>query len=468
MPEDMPDVPGLAGPEEMMINALDGIYSDFASAAKASGPGAWSAWAKAGLTTAGTIGAAIPGVGPIAKMAAAPLGWLLEKLGQRSEYNAARAQFERCKKLEVLLRESLQPPAMQGRIVSSVTVERLPAYADCNNPADIRRRTVVTPQNEWAPWTFDLNKAGVAFPEARGNCGKGFALKGCGSPPGTGNSHRRRAGGSPCSGGAQFTALLWPWWCGNGPPRPAPFVKRGELQKDVNGLLQALQSAMLRDPVVNAQLDIQKIIDMERDLGRFTGSDMRIRNAGGQSFHITLAQVEAAQALCAAAVNARVSFLKSKGFMKRIESYISHGNRSIDPELYAAFGVPAPGQATATQPGTMPPRMAWPPLMIPVPFPGRKGWFIFVQDPELNKKSAKLISIQKPKRGSFSKKEPAKKPKLAREIILAKKGEPVFESGDVKDKDAKPDDLVSGKKSSAAPVLIAGAAAVALMAMKKK
>jgi len=447
LPTDLPNMAmpdGIANPLSNIRGSLDEVWAPFDAAMQATGPATWSAWTRAGLSAVGKGLSFVPGIGPAAMAGSQVLDWFFEKLGQRDSFQAEESLYTRCKKIEAMLMEGLVPPSLGGAVRASVTIDDLPSYTDCNDPVDPRRRTVVTPQKEWAPWTYSLN-GDVPFRQPSGNCGAGFAVQRCGDPSGTYNKKRRGAGGKRCHGAAQFTALLWPWWCGNGPPRLAPAVCRGgskpqdcHLYSDPNAMLDQLQVMMLGDPLVNAQSDLQKVMLMRDDLETFLGV-LRIENAKGVE-RVTTEQVLAAIGMCDAFINARVTFMKSAEFRDQVTMLAKAKNPSLDLALYRALEIEHPYSK--------------------IPLPKGLPW------PTNNKGS---------KPGA---KPGAKMPERIRDKI-AQSREPVVTGIMIQNPDAKPDPeekpkrkpmpRAGGKGSSMLPIVLAGGAiATGLVIMNKK
>lgn len=320
-----------------VLTQLDSTLAEFSEAAKMEGRDRAFAMAGAGLGALGTASAMIPGVGPFAKAGAAAARWFMDKIKDSLDKKAARSIYERCDRIAIMLRNSISPD--EKYVEARAYVYPVPRYADCR--AQPVSRTVVTVQRHFAPWNI-LAGNRREFPTPKGRCGDPSFPVYCGTPPGTGDICQPfrgvKCGGSVkrCTGAAELTALLYPWWCGNGPPRIAPSIDDSDrnLHRDVNAQLLEYQTRMFFNPYINATVNLQSVLNMMDSLKAFS-SDPRIINGADEEYFIGPDEIGAAIEQCNAFINARVSWMKSVEFNEVITNMIDYP--VLDPLLADAL-----------------------------------------------------------------------------------------------------------------------------------
>lgn len=414
------------------LDSIDDSYQEFKEAAKQSSFALGQEIADMSIDLAGTIAGATP-LGPLASIAGPAMKKVLGFITKIGDNAQIRSEWVRCRKIEVdIVRKHLTG----GQVMANRL--KIPSYTDCTPMHDARRRLVVMPQKHNAPWLWlppGLPSVMYNYPQPEGRVTKGFMVRcGLGSNAGEGNVERNkrrqsRKGMRRPSGYADFTALLYPWWCGNGPPRPAPAINKtsnagNHYFSDPNIRMMAIQQQLLSDPLMNFFVPINSVKLMKASLKLFGAGPKNITNAK-KTKKATDVQVAAAIELCSAFIDARVNFLKSDYGLSVLQDNLH--SPSLDPELKSAFK-------------QKPPRK-------PI------GHLVSLKPREVNALIKKDANERK------------------NELYLAaKRGEPIrlppelmgsigFSNADTDQK----------KSKSAAPVIIVGAAAAAaFMAMKKK
>lgn len=404
------------------LDSLDGFYDEFKAAAKQSSAALGGKIAESTIDLAGTIAGVTP-LGPFASVAGPAMKKVIGWVTKIADNAQIRSQWVRCHEIEVDI--------VQRHLTGGVAFRRrlsIPQYTDCTPTHDPRRRLVVTPQRHDAPWLTvppGLKSAYGSYPVPRGRVKSGFMVHcGAGSNAGEWNVERNKnrqskKGLRRPTGYADFTALLYPWWCGNGPPRPAPAINKksqagNQYFSDPNIIMMAIQQQMLTDPLMNFFTPLAAVQGMRISLQVFGSGSKKIVNAN-ETLYANDLQVGAALDLCSAFIDARVNFLQNEKALKVLANNINAP--SMDPELKEAFfakGSPKP--------------------KVPMRLSG------------LVKKTA-----AEKKGGAY---------------LAAKNGEPIRLSPELMGSLQIKNDGTKNK-SNAAPLLIAGAAAVAFMAMRK-
>lgn len=343
----MPSPEETSGP---LLNAIESLPAEFSQFKKAAFMAQGSIYdqikgAKDVIATG--LGIALPNAAPLINLASTAFDLTMGLAGKIVERNIAEGMNERCRQLTKALRSNLAP---NDRMILMGNDVSLPSYTDCRSAINPRRRTVVTPQTRPAPWrsqtvpmyfpfndTWDVVQRG--YKEPTGNCKSGFAVAFCGN--GRYNKKAPGAGGSRCHGNADFTALLYPWWCGNGPPRPAPAIdwNDGEFYYDPNAMLMGYQQALLTNPALNARVPVEGALNMQAALLTFLEDRMVIEDAAGRVFtadELTVPLMNAAEQ-CRMFVEARQSMMKTGEFQQAVE--LLRNDPYLDPLLQQAVGV---------------------------------------------------------------------------------------------------------------------------------
>lgn len=238
----------------------------------------------------------------------------------------------------------------------------LPWWTDCRGPFKAARlRTVVPPQTRNAPW-HPAGHLGGGYPPARGNCSSGYAV-GCGD--GDGRKRWPGAGGKPCEGYADFSALLFPWWTASQPPGPIPAVRAGDVPNNLNAAFYtidpnpdvlAIQARLLGDLASNVRVPLARVVQARAALLDLRGQD-RVMTVAPASANYTINDraIDAGVAMLDAFIAARAAWVRSTQGRDYLERF---RGGSIDPSATAeaSAGAPKFGIGASSRPPGRPKR----------------------------------------------------------------------------------------------------------------
>lgn len=333
-----------------------------------------------GASTTGAIGmasSALAAASPYVSIAVVAIAGILDLALDIREMHVAMSMFRRAKGVQKMVEDNLGDGIPFANDVATLS------YTDCNRATNIRRRTVVTVQKNRAPW-----RNPGSFRKYQGNCSGGFKVKFC--DHGEGNSKAVGAEGARCYGDVDLSSLLYPWWCGNGPPRPAPLVdasgsisligQKYNYERDPNTTLIVMQQRLLRDAIANALVPGTQVEDARRNLVAFRMGPRKISNAK-ETLTVTEDQINGAIGLCEAFLRARAGFArddKTRAFLaNRFAEASPQLRASIDPLFLQAVMAPNEPRVMVIVPGTIPSKNGRPPDTLgtgePAPAPKKRS-----------------------------------------------------------------------------------------------
>lgn len=313
--------------------------------------------ASSAIGFASSIGVAsqsLAAAGPYVGVAVIAIATILDLALDIRDMQVAMSMFRRAKYVQKMVEDNLGDGIPFANDVATLS------YTDCNKATNIRRRTVVTVQKARAPW----RNAGP-FRKYEGNCSGGFKVKFCSH--GDGNSKAIGAEGARCYGDVDLSSLLYPWWCGNGPPRPAPLVDASgsisligqnyNYERDPNTTLIVMQQRLLRDAVANALVPGTVVQNARRNLVAFRSGSRKISNAK-EILSVTEDQVNGAIGLCDAFLRARAGFVRDAKTREFLASRFAGASpqflASLDPSFLQAVVTPSEPRVMVIIPGSIP------------------------------------------------------------------------------------------------------------------
>jgi len=189
----------------------------------------------------------------------------------------------------------------------------VPSFIDCSDMKDARARTVVPPQKMPAPW-----RNPGSYSQPSGNCGAGYAVW-CNFDHYPHGKKKPGAGGKRCSGKADVSALLYPYWTGARPPGPAPaFFAEGSFERehfgtiDTNADMLAAQSYYLGTCFGNFSVRISDVVRMRNNLQSRVGKYIEMQVADpAQNYVLTDERLAVGITMCDAFIAARAAFVQT-------------------------------------------------------------------------------------------------------------------------------------------------------------
>jgi len=233
----------------------------------------------------------------------------------REFYGIDRRRFDKPVDFDAATLEKLNP----AWAVAFFDRVQLPDYTDCRPTGAARLRPVLPPQKMSAPWYTAADYNGSGYPQPEGNCGKGYAV-GCG-PIGDGRNKWPGAGGKPCKGFADFSALLYPWWVGSLEPGPAPALLAADVPKnltatfyvaDANPPIIAAQAEILGTMESNFRVSLERVVRHRQAMIDLLGKGRTMRVApSSANYRLTDEILNVGITMCDAFIAARASFAAS-------------------------------------------------------------------------------------------------------------------------------------------------------------
>jgi len=189
----------------------------------------------------------------------------------------------------------------------------VPSFIDCTKSTNARARTVVPPQKMPAPW-----RSPGSYPQPSGNCGQGYAVW-CNFDHYPFGKKKPGAGGKRCSGKADVSALLYPFWTGSRPPGPAPaFFPQNASERNYFGVLDtnadmlAAQAYYLGTCYGNFSVRIADVVQMRNNLQAKVGKYLEMEVADpAQNYVLTDERLSVAITMCDAFIAARAAFVQT-------------------------------------------------------------------------------------------------------------------------------------------------------------
>jgi len=292
---------------------------------------------------------AIPGASGIFKLAIQAFNWDKQRAILEGRAAVARGAFDMVYGQENRFNRPSRPlPWRYQRGVGR--------WTDCRDTGNARRRPCFPPQAERAPW-----REPGAFKASTGNCGKGFAVW-CGD--GLGDRKKPGADGSRCSGYADVSILLFPWWTAALPPGPAPEFRRTKQVRDLfgkggpppvpmNAWLAEDQAAFMGSIANNFAVDLSQVVAMRNRLAKLRGEGARMEVVpDSASYPLSNRTLDGAIGALDGFVSARAAMVRSeagKDYVRKVEKMPKAFRPRIDRS--AAVETRAPGKTLPSAPG---------------------------------------------------------------------------------------------------------------------
>lgn len=293
---------------------------------------------------------AIPGASGIFKLAIQAFSWDRQRAIWEGRATVARGAFDM-----VYGRENrFNRPA---RTLPWRYQRGVGRWTDCRDLGNARRRPCFPPQAQRAPW-----REPGGFKASTGNCGQGYAVW-CGD--GLGDRKKPGADGSRCTGYADVSILLYPWWTAALPPGPAPEFRRTSKIDDLfgarggpppvpmNAWLAEDQAAFMASIANNFAVNLAEVVAMRNRLASLRGKGERMNVVpDSASYGLSDKTLNGAIGALDAFVSARAAMVRSqagKDYVRSVEKMPKLFRPKLDKS--AILEIRAPGKTIPTVPG---------------------------------------------------------------------------------------------------------------------